>query len=358
MHGGGFRDCFPGEFHVPRQRLAECASMTTMNPIAHLAVIGAGMAGLSCATVLQEAGLKLSLFEKSGGPSGRMSTRQGNGWQCDHGAQYFTARHPDFRAEVARWQRAGVAGLWDPKLQVLGGESLHDPDPALQRLVGIPRMTAPARLLSATLALTNQATIRQLQRQPDGWHLLSAEGGWLVERFDAVVLAVPAPQAVPLLQPLSAELTELARSAAMHGCWTVMARFATPPKLPFDAAFVNHGPLRWIARDTSKPGRTGPETWVLHASVEWSEANLDQDADTIAALLLKAFGRLGGPAPQASTVHRWRYAKVIEPVLDKVCAWHAGMGLGLCGDWLNGGTVEGAWLSGRQLALRVLESSR
>jgi renalase len=40
--------------------------MTTMNPIAHLAVIGAGMAGLSCATVLQDAGLKVSLFEKSG----------------------------------------------------------------------------------------------------------------------------------------------------------------------------------------------------------------------------------------------------------------------------------------------------
>lgn len=329
-----------------------------MKPIVNLAIVGAGIAGLACATSLQEAGLKVRLFEKSGGASGRMSTRRGDGWQCDHGAQYFTARHPDFRAEVARWQRAGVAVLWSPRLQVLGGESMHDPELALERFVGIPVMTAPARLLSGALALTNRATIRQIQSQPDGWHLLSAEDGWLVERFDAVVLAVPAPQAVPLLQPLSAELAELARSAAMGGCWTVMARFATPPELPFDAAFVNHGPLRWIARDTSKPGRTGPETWVLHAGVEWSEANLEQDADTIATSLLKAFGRLGGPPPQAWTVHRWRYAKVIEPVLDKACSWHAGMGLGLCGDWLNGGKVEGAWLSGRELALRVLESSR
>jgi predicted NAD/FAD-dependent oxidoreductase len=39
-----------------------------------------------------------------------MSTRRGDGWQCDHGAQYFTARDPGFRAEVARWQAAGVAG--------------------------------------------------------------------------------------------------------------------------------------------------------------------------------------------------------------------------------------------------------
>jgi predicted NAD/FAD-dependent oxidoreductase len=324
----------------------------------NLAIVGAGIAGLACATKLQEAGLKVRLFEKSGGVSGRMSTRRGNDWQCDHGAQYFTARHPDFRAEVARWQRAAVAGLWNPKLQVFGGESLHAPDLALERFVGTPTMTAPARLLSDALPLTFHATIQQLQRQPDGWQLLSAEDGWLVERFDAVVLAIPAPQAAPLLQPLSTELAELARSAGMGGCWTVMARFATPPELPFDAAFVNEGPLRWIARDTSKPDRSGLDTWVLHASVDWSEAHLEQDADTVAAALLKAFERLGAPAPQAWTVHRWRYANAIEPALDRSCAWHADAGLGLCGDWLNGGKVEGAWLSGRQLALRILESSR
>jgi renalase len=193
----------------------------------HVAVIGAGIAGLSCAGVLQDAGLKVKLFEKSGGSSGRMSTRRGNGWQCDHGAQYFTARHPDFRAEVARWQRTGVAGLWSPRLQVIGGISLRDGETAPERFVGIPAMTAPARLLSEPLALITHATIRQLLRQPDGWQLFSAEHGGLIERFDAVVLAVPAPQAVPLLQPLSAELAELARAAAMHGCWTVMARFAT-----------------------------------------------------------------------------------------------------------------------------------
>ena len=31
-----------------------------------------------------------------------------------------------------------------------------------------------------------------------------------------------------------------------------MLRFLAPLALDFDAAFVKHGPLRWIARDTSK----------------------------------------------------------------------------------------------------------
>ena len=65
-----------------------------------VAVIGAGIAGLSCAIQLQKFGFEVELFEKSRGPSGRMSTRQGKDWVADHGAQYFTARDPILIAEL------------------------------------------------------------------------------------------------------------------------------------------------------------------------------------------------------------------------------------------------------------------
>ena len=55
------------------------------------AIIGAGLAGLSCAQALLLAGHTVHVFDKSRGPSGRMSTRRAEGaagpWQCDHGAQ-------------------------------------------------------------------------------------------------------------------------------------------------------------------------------------------------------------------------------------------------------------------------------
>jgi predicted NAD/FAD-dependent oxidoreductase len=65
---------------------------------------------------------------------------------------------------------------------------------------------------------------------------------------------------------------------------------------------------------------------------------------------------LNGPAPDAWTAHRWRYAQP-QPALSLGCTWDADITLGLCGDWLNGGKVEGAWLSGRALALRYLSSA-
>lgn len=324
-----------------------------MFPSLPVAVVGAGLSGLACAQALLEAGLPVQLFDKSRGAGGRMSTRRGEDWQCDHGAQYFTARDPAFRAEVARWQAAGVAASWAPQLAVLGGEGGHRNDAQTERFVGQPQMTAPARWLAAALPLSLGATVTALRRDGEAWRLQTAEAGELPQRFAAVLLAMPAPQAQTLVAPHAPALAAITSQARMRGCWALMLQFDQPVALPFDAAFVNSGPLRWLARDRSKPGRTGAESWLLHASAAWSEAHLEQSAEEVAAQLLDAFTALGGPAPAAWTVHRWRYADTEAP-LQLGCAWDAALQLGLCGDWLNGGKVEGAWLSGRRLAQSLL----
>ncbi len=327
-----------------------------------IAVVGAGLAGLSCAQALLQAGHTVHVFDKARGPSGRMSTRRAeddNGpWQCDHGAQYFTARDPAFRAEVARWQQAGVAALWDARLASFDGTAWSNPATPLERFVGTPRMTTPAAWLVQHLgepALAQwQTTVQRLDHSEGGWTITSAEHGPHSPRYSAVLLAVPAPQAVPLLAPVSPAGAALAASARMRGSWAVMLRYASPVALPWEGAFINTGPLRWVARDSSKPGRTGQETWLLQASAEWSEAHIEDSADAVTAALLAAFAALGGPAPVAATAHRWRYADT-EPALTQGSWWGAQMRLGLCGDWLHGGKVEGAWLSGRALAQQVLK---
>jgi len=326
-------------------------------PVAHtsgvVAVVGAGMAGLACAAALRQAGMAVRVFEKSRGAGGRMSTRRGDGWACDSGAQYFTARHPDFVAELARWQAAGVAGEWRPSLRALAGASLREPDPAVRRFVGIPGMSAPGRFMARDLAPATQVTIRALERVDGGWRLACVEAGPIEGTFAAVVLAIPAPQAAALLREPAPALAGLAAGVPMRGCWALMARYDAALAMPFDAAFVNEGPLSWVARDSAKPGRGGPETWLLHASASWSESHLEDDAESVAAAMLDAFGRIGGAMPRAWTAHRWRYA-LADPPRETGCAWDAALGVGLCGDWLNGGRVEGAWLSGRELAARVV----
>ena len=336
--------------------------MTTPHkPLTNIAIVGAGLAGLSCAQALSGAGHRVDVFEKSRGPSGRMSTRRGEDggkpWQCDHGAQYFTAGDAAFRAEVARWQRAGAAAVWSGSIASFDGCRWSTPTTETERFVGTPRMTSPAAWLVQNLgehARTQwQTTVQKLERHADGWAITSAEHGALSQRYDAVLLAVPAPQVVPLLSPVWPAGAAGAACARMRGSWAVMLRYASPVTMPWGGAFINAGPLRWVARDSSKPGRKGAETWLLHASPEWSDAHLEDSAESVAAALLAAFAALGGPAPLAATAHRWRYADT-EPALTQGSGWSASLRLGLFGDWLNGGKVEGAWLSGRALAAQIL----
>jgi renalase len=151
-------------------------------------------------------------------------------------------------------------------------------------------------------------------------------------------------------------LAAIATAANMRGCWTLMLQFASAVSLPFDAAFVNNNALGWIARDSSKPGRAGLESWVLQATPEWSKAHLEEDAQIVAAALIDAFIKLGGPTPATWAAHRWRYAST-APTLERMHVWDAEMSVGMCGDWLHGGKVEGAWLSGRALAKDFLNTN-
>ena len=84
-----------------------------------VAVIGAGMAGASASVALHNAGFAVTLFEKSRGASGRMSTRRNDEWQADHGAQYFTAKSPAFQAEVEAWRNKGWAAAWEGRIAKL-----------------------------------------------------------------------------------------------------------------------------------------------------------------------------------------------------------------------------------------------
>jgi renalase len=91
---------------------------TATRPAQNIAVIGAGMAGVTCARTLAQAGHTVTVFEKSRGFGGRMATRQSPFGTFDHGVQYFTVRDPRFsqaitttKAPVRPWSANAVRVL-------------------------------------------------------------------------------------------------------------------------------------------------------------------------------------------------------------------------------------------------------
>ncbi|CAD7719557.1 Renalase [Xanthomonas hydrangeae] len=319
-----------------------------------VAVIGAGLAGLACAQRLQAAGWTVTLFEQGDAPGGRMRSCAGDGWQCDHGAQYFTARDRAFAAVVDEWIATGVAAAWPARVASWDGE-FRPSQSVVARFVGVPAMDAPARALAAGLEVRLSSAVHSLQRNGDTWRL-AVSGDETKHAFDTVVLAVPAPAAAALLANSAPTLATIAAGANMQPAWALVLHFDTPLDPGYDALFVNAGPLRWVARNASKPGRTGSETWLLHANADWSQAHFDARPEAVIASVLPTLAALGLPLPQSCAASRWTVAST-DPPLQIGCAWDAQLRIGLCGDWLAGGKVEGAWQSGAALAERVRASN-
>ena len=148
-------------------------------------------------------------------------------------------------------------------------------------------------------------------------------------------------------------------------CWTLMLAFpqASQPGLAhlgpqWNAARSIHHRVAWLARESSKPGRSAIERWTVQASAAWSREHLNDSDARVQANLLRAFAELTGirVEPGWSQVHCWHYAKTETP-LGVSHLYDAGIGLGTCGDWHLGHRVEDAFVSGLELALSVCTSA-
>ena len=341
--------------------------------VKHVAVIGAGMAGVACARTLVQAGHSVTLFEKSRGIGGRMASRDTPFGTFDIGTQYFTVRDPRFMRALETvpglckpWS-ANTVRVLDAHGQVAAAglparETHWVPTPDMNQL---PNRWAQPLLEQHQVELETRVThldpdplnVRQWQLHTEG------QGGsqHVFSGFDAVLLAIPSEQARLLLEtsPLADSLAQQIDRVDAAPCWTLMLAFpqAMQPGLfalgpQWNAARSTHHRIAWLARESSKPGRSAVERWTVQASAEWSQEHLQDDAERVQAKLLKAFTEVTGIRAEPAFVDtkRWLFAQTIEP-LGQSHLWDAKTGIGVCGDWCLGRRVEDAFISGLELAL-------
>ncbi|HEY0203116.1 MAG TPA: FAD-dependent oxidoreductase [Acetobacteraceae bacterium] len=315
-----------------------------------VAVVGAGMAGLACAAALHAAGLDVTVFDKGRRAGGRMATRRVDGMAFDHGVSVVTAHTPAFNAAMDGMAGAGAAAPW--------------PIAGPNAWTGVPGASALARYLEGT-GVGSMNTGRHaacLDRGAQGWTvrhldaatarpgLVTREGGEVAGPFDALVLALPAPQAAGLLRAVPHRFAAEADRAGMSPRWTLMIGFAAASEMP--DLLLPGGALSVAIRNSAQPGRAAmPECWVAHAGPDWSQAHLEDGAATVQAALVQDFAAATGisQAPAYAAVHRWRYA-LTETPLNVPALWDPETRLGICGDWCLGARLEDAFTSGRALA--------
>ncbi|MCP3687521.1 MAG: NAD(P)-binding protein [Gammaproteobacteria bacterium] len=321
-----------------------------------VAIIGAGLAGLTCGAALKGLGPDIRIFEKSIFPGGRLSLFRAGDYEFNYGAQYFTVSNPLFQSIVSAWQVDGVVRPWEGWIVELHRGQINNCDMTTQRFVGYPRMQTITETLAENCDVQYSSSICEMERQSGGgWRLFNERGDYL-GAYDVVILATAANDTKTLGSQVP-EIKQFAESVEMTVCWSGMFAFEDKLDLPYDAAFVLESPLFWVSRYQMAEPKTDADSWVLQASPEWSQQYVASYRGRVMHALLDAFWEAAGidaQKPVSASVHCWKHAAPINPI-GQDSLFVAKDGIGACGDWCTSPRVEGAVLSGFSMADRVMK---
>lgn len=291
-------------------------------------VVGAGIAGLACARELVDAGVPARVIERGRVVGGRLASKRFDGRYADIGAAYLTADDPAFQGRLDSWRVAGLAHPWTDTFAVDDGAERST-------TTGPVRWSAPGGLrgLAEDLAGELDVTLEQEVRA--------------LPEADAVVLAMPAPQAeritpVGVLQEWSPVLAAV-----------LTFRARTWPG--FHGMFVNgHDVLATVCDDGDRRGDRAP-VLVAHSTGDFARPHLAEPLAAAAELESAVRKLLDLPAAESVRVHRWTFA---QPSPGGGELFHRQGDVYVCGDAFGKPRVQTAWLSGRAVARDIMRSMK
>ncbi|MCZ7438506.1 FAD-dependent oxidoreductase [Micromonospora sp. WMMC241] len=305
---------------------------------AGVVVVGAGIAGVACAAELVRAGVPVEVRERARVTGGRMASKRFDGRPADLGAAYFTVDDPDFAAVVADWQAAGLAREWTDTLVAYGPRGR-------EQVRGPVRWAAPRGLRSLVEHLAEGVPVTHDRL------VMTVEPGPRVDgrAAEAVVLAMPGPQAALLLDPALAEATRAVAAQRWASTLSAVLHFPARRWPDFRGAFVNDHPvLSLVCDDGDRRGDDAP-VLVAHTTPQFAAGHLLQPTGARPEIEQAVRDLLGLSEPAASThVHRWTYAR--PTMVGEGGTYHLDDdGIGLAGDAFGRPRVQSAWRSGHDL---------
>jgi len=324
--------------------------------VSSCAVVGAGLSGLVAARTLREAGVEVVVFEQEEKVGGRMRTDRVGSGVFDHGAQFFTVRDYRFGEMVEGWVSAGVAEVWTRGFADTSGEKRKDGYP---RYKGVGGMTAVAEHLAQGLGVATGTEARELRSDGRGWKVIAGDSEHDV---DALVLAMPAPSALALVDRSGVELSSGTRrdleGIVYEPCIALMAVLDGPGAVPEPGGVQIGGDhLFWVA-DNRQKGISEVPAVTIHAGPEFSREHARTDDARVAHMLLEAAqGYLCRSGVEATAVYRWEHSMPAEPFEERFVHVEGPPSLVFCGDAYAGPKVEGAVTSGLAAAKKLLESA-
>lgn len=337
-----------------------------------VAIIGAGLAGLTCAQQLHQAGYRVVVVEKSRGVGGRLATRRLYDTCADHGVRYLEPQGQLLKALIELLLQRDILHIWTDALYELQPTT---PEPWSKNPAHLSPMTcyaaptgmtAVAKFLATGLDIEFNRRVQAITPTEEQSWLLTFDSSETPHAVTAraVVVAIPAPQALMVLEPLAAkglppEFLERLSSVQFEPCLSAIAGYpqAAIPDFPVACTVSHDSDLAWIGLDSSKRSNPQIPIVVLQSTAEFAEQYWDaEDLQPAGQQMLSRAAQLLAPwlnTPDWVQVHRWRYAFAQSPLDQDYLGTTTPLPLVCCGDWCGGKRIESALHSGLAAAVAI-----
>lgn len=317
-----------------------------------IGVVGSGIAGLMCGQRLKEAGHTVFLVDKGRRSGGRMSTRNKETWQWDHGAQYFTVRDDRFASYVDTWKKNGVVSEW---FDLFPGQASEKTE---ARYIGVNGMNSIPKNLSSGLNIHQSMCVDTIDYKKSTWNLVMKSGE--VFTCEELVLTPPLPQVVNLLKEsnLFNQLTDSSKLASVEyeKGLSLMLVLDKPSLIPPPGCLkLDNGLVSWIADNSQKEGFPNQNCITVHASPKYADDTWDEGSNRVAEAMIQSIESLLGASVVDWHIHRWLYAFAKNPLKSSFYR-DINMHLTIAGDAFISSRVESAALSGLSAAESLIQS--
>lgn len=338
-----------------------------------IGIIGAGISGLAAGRILAKAGHEVTVFEKSNGYGGRAATRYAGDQQkskVDHGLPMFTVSSPEFRDFTSELLDNNLIQPWGRSISVFDGIGtyLKNPNPSDKiTYSSVEGMNQIGHYLSRWVDVKKNSKVGGLtyfggnRNNRKAWVINFTSSSTF--SADAVIIALPAPQAYGILamttdQTKTLKIIREIDEIQYRPQYSLMVGYGEKSLPDWDGMICKSPVLEFISNEASK--RDNQEaSFVLHASESFSRKHLKSDKEFIIKTLLAEFAEAEGgwvTTPEWQQLHLWKYSrpkKVLDRPFFDLETDEAP--LALVGDYYNGDTVDAAYRSGVLLAQSWLE---
>lgn len=320
-----------------------------------IAIIGAGMAGLTVANKLKEFA-DVEVYEKSKGYGGRMATRYRNDYQFDHGAQFFIAKTPAFKEFLQPYIQQDVVARWDARfVEFTGNEVTYRRTwtNEVPHYIATPSMSSLGKAMAKDVCVQLETHVNKIKKIGQEWQLTDRDGK-ILGSYEWVILAIPAKQVIELI-PDVYEFSKEVAEKNMTACYSLMLGFKEPLSLEWDAALVKDANISWVSNNHSKPGRSSHYSLLIHSTNDWAEENIQLDNKAVIKFLIEETSHVieqNVSIAEHIDLHRWRYANIQKQYGKKSFVDNTNR-LAAIGDWCIKGRIESAFISGFDAANKL-----